>query len=123
MPRGRPKVFTDEWLTFLQGLYPDLHSRRGLQDRAYQVRALRALRDTDFGDQLAYRDKWHMRSSLLAALGRFPDDDGGELIREVARQVYEAATASGNWNTKFWVRVLTEHRQRLFSEAASENNE
>ena len=41
--RGRPRVFSDEELGVAAGLFPDVHTRRGLQNCLYAINAARAL--------------------------------------------------------------------------------
>jgi hypothetical protein len=74
--RGRPPAFPAEWLSILQGLYPDIRSGHGLLNVAYRQDAIRLLKDHPecawLCDYAAIqvgkgpRTQW----SLLAELGR-----------------------------------------------------
>jgi hypothetical protein len=70
----------------VRAVYPEIRTRRHIQNIAYQVLALGALEDdpTLFA---AFCSAGRVRTSVLAQLGRLRDDD---LIRDVARIVVDS---------------------------------
>ena len=84
--RGRPRVLAPEYLQALQHLFPDIQSRRHLQDVACRQRALALLTDDPACRWLCdpeamqrgqpsgpLQKSW--RPGILAELGRIPDDE------------------------------------------------
>jgi hypothetical protein len=84
---------TAEWEAFLRGLYPEVRTTRGLHDQHYETHAVRHLKDDPacgwlFGaDRGGHNPRW--RRSILAQLGRLVDEQGPEVMREVAMLVCE----------------------------------
>ena len=80
--RGRPRVFSDEELGVAASLFPDVDTRRGLQNCLYAVSAARALEPlvADHPELLRLADLWRgakpgehglaWRQSVLVELGR-----------------------------------------------------
>ena len=84
--RGRPREYSKEALSALQAIYPDVRTERGLQNKAYELRAFGLL--TERGqeiDNLSFLmddAKQTLKSTILVELGRFEDDD--KLLRVAA---------------------------------------
>jgi hypothetical protein len=77
-PRGRPRVFSSEQEALFRNLFPEIRTRRGLQNRMYACRAISVLKQAAGADVFG-RFGWllgpsfeaaKMRFTLLAELGR-----------------------------------------------------
>ena len=79
--RGRPEVFP-EFLQCVRAIYPDVKTKRGLQNKAYQAIAGRAIGD-DF-PWLWDKSKGTIQVSILSELGRLEDP---EVIRAFAKEL------------------------------------
>jgi len=75
--KGRPRLLTGEALHFLKAQYPEIKTTRGLQNKRYELRAFGLLRDAPPPgfDYLFDLERDHIRSSVLAELGRIEDDE------------------------------------------------
>jgi hypothetical protein len=106
--RGRPRfehsIAFEEMFSRLKAFYPEIETRRGLQEKYYALDAYGDLHDME-GFELI--DK----PSLLAEFGRFKDP---AVIKQVARQVIEEMKKSDNYNVKAWVSVLRKIRLGRF---------
>lgn len=78
---GRPARFSDDTMNVLAGLYPHVHSRRGLVDIAYRQRAIGVLKDIpachwlcDF-TAMKQGDENSWQPGILTELGRIDDLD------------------------------------------------
>lgn len=85
--RGRPPVFGREVLDEYKRLYPDLRTRRSLQEEVYRSFAIHALDPPDerwrwlWDREAALKGLGTWKPGILAALGRVGDD---ESIRALA---------------------------------------
>jgi hypothetical protein len=106
--RGRPRfehsIAFEEMFSHLKAFYPEIKTRRGLQDKYYSLDAYGDLHDME-GFELI--DK----PSLLAEFGRFKDP---AVIKQVARQVIEEMRKDSNYTVKAWVSVLRKIRLGRF---------
>jgi len=87
--RGRPVVFDKGHLSIMGGFFPEIGSRRHLQNKAYQSIAIGALRSG--GDEIGPEYSWLfdptanvVKSTILSELGRLGDH---ETIRILARDI------------------------------------
>jgi len=78
---GRPARFSDETMAYVATLYPEVHSRRGLVDIAYRIRACALLKDIAAchwlydSEGVKQGDDSAWQPSILTELGRIDDDD------------------------------------------------
>ncbi len=54
--------------------YPDVKTRRGIQNKAYAMRAFKLLQGQEGLKWLIDPDRYFLRENVLAELGRFSDD-------------------------------------------------
>jgi hypothetical protein len=87
--RGRPAAFDPDGMRMFRRLYPEIKTKRGLQDKVCQVRAIRLLgKGADPSFFWLFCPKTNtVRASILAELGRIEDD---EALRVFATQVCES---------------------------------
>ena len=77
-PRGRPRAFSQEEEAIFRNLFPEITTRRGMQNRMYAVRAIGVLNASAGGDPSGRfewlvgpsRDHPKMRFTVLTELGR-----------------------------------------------------
>lgn len=80
---GRPR---SPLLDSLSNLYVDVRSRRGLQNKVYQIEGMKALNGMDDAELKAwYNDGHKLRVTLLVAVGKLA---GAELQRAALEKVY-----------------------------------
>jgi len=99
--RGRPPVFSEESIAIFRNLFPDLTTRRGLTNKAYEIHALGVLNASEawktfYEPFFLCKGGTRFKSSLLCELGRLRDEG---LILEIARQVVELANTPGSEKT------------------------
>jgi hypothetical protein len=82
--RGRPKLFPDEFINGMRGLWPEVKTRRGIIDISYRNRAFVILEDDKKYSWLCSEDDF--KSSILTELGRIQDKKS---IKRVALQICE----------------------------------
>ena len=80
--RGRPPAFGPDYLRSLGALFPNVKTRRGLQNKAYQTRAIALMMDKPAYAKIVPPTAAVMNDAvpfwsfdLLVELGRIPDDD------------------------------------------------
>jgi hypothetical protein len=69
-PRGRPRAFSPEEETAFRNMFPEIRTRRGLQNRMYACRAISVLKQVA-GDEVFNRFGWLLGPSFDAAKMRF----------------------------------------------------
>lgn len=106
--RGRPELLPKEFYNELQKIYPNVKTKRGLQNKFYAVEALSALKNEDTGLIKFIQDK----DSILIQLGRIPH---GATIREWAWWIYEQSKIEKK-TTHEWADIVKRLRRKLFSE-------
>lgn len=90
LKRGRPPAFCQAQMNFYKGLFPEIRTRRGLQDRAYALQAYDVLKDDRGFEWLCSTPEkinastGELQFSILGALGRITDP---EALKAVAREV------------------------------------
>ncbi len=80
--RGRPPAFAYETLGLLRSHYPDIKTKRGLQNKAYEMRALSVLKDDPqrYGwlcdiEAMRRGDANSYKPTILTELGRIVDEE------------------------------------------------
>ncbi len=105
---GRPR-FNDELIKHYKAFFPDIRTRRGLQDKYYSGVALRVINDLEGMDFFWVTDETgkriSMKSSLLAELGRFEDGDD---IKKIAISICKAKEKR---TVKEWIAILRAARR------------
>jgi len=86
--RGRPKFHDEDQLNQLKGVFPDIKTRRGLQNKCYEINALDAIKDIEGMEFLYDPQNQTLKSSILSELGRLRNEDN---IRLVAQHICERA--------------------------------
>jgi len=81
--RGRPQFKHQDFLKRIEFLYPDIKTRRGMQNKVYGIMAVGALKEPTEVEQIFTPDET-FRSSVMIELGRLEDP---ETIRTVARHI------------------------------------
>ena len=81
--RGRPVFKHQDFLEQIRFLHPDVKTSRGMQNKVYEVLAVRAIKDLSGVEQIFTPDGT-FRSSIMIELGRLEDP---ETIRTVARHI------------------------------------
>ncbi|MGH9867918.1 MAG: hypothetical protein ACREAA_07125 [Candidatus Polarisedimenticolia bacterium] len=88
---GRPRILLPEWEAALRGIYPEIRTLRGIQNRSAQLRAVKLLSDDPaFAWLVDPRTGW-MRQTILQHLGRVESD---AMLVEAARAVCEQRPSS-----------------------------
>ena len=117
MKRGRPKIATDEKTAFYNSLFPDIETRRGIQNQMYAAAGLGTLKeyDDETGDNLHeyFIVGRHMKTSLLSELGRWPESERVEMAKHIR-------DSEESYTVKDWIHAM---RKVRISEAASENTD
>ena len=81
--RGRPTFKHQGFLEELRLLYPDIKTRRGMQNKVYEIMAVSAIKDICGVEQI-FTQEGTFRNSIMIELGRIEDP---EAIRIVARHI------------------------------------
>ena len=81
--RGRPAFKHQDFLEQISFLYPDVKTSRGMQNKVYEVLAVKAISDISGVAQI-FTQEGTFKNSILIELGRFEDP---ETIRIVARHI------------------------------------
>lgn len=95
--RGRPPAFDPAFVDHIRSMFPELKSERAIRERCWTIRAMRAVRTCDAAkwvcdfERCKAGDDTAWRPAVLAALGRFDDD---ETIVHVAGELAALAELS-----------------------------
>lgn len=106
--RGRPKFEDCQGsLETLKPLYSNIKTRRGLQNKFYELKALKAIKNMEGIEFLFDLKTDNIKSSILTEIGRTGND---EMMRELAGEICRRARTEKH-TVKQWVmlvRYLTE---------------
>lgn len=106
--RGRPPLLSEQYYQSMKMIYNDVKSKRGIQNIHYAIDAIRAIEEMDNIREFFFNKKTEeIAWSVLTELGRYGDHD---LIRDVAKQVYEIVMADGDLKVKELIKILRNHR-------------
>jgi hypothetical protein len=98
--RGRPKFENFQGsLEALRSLYPNIKTRRGLQNKYFELKALKAIKSMEGAEFLFDLKTTNVKSSILAEIGRISND---EKMREVAAEICKRARTE-KLTVKQWV--------------------
>jgi len=89
--RSRPKFRHEYFVDFIKGHYTNIKTRRGIQNKCYEIHALGAIRNKEYVGDISFLfdlNTNHIQSSILAELGRLNDEDA---IRTVAKKLCDKA--------------------------------
>ena len=93
--RGRPREYSEEALSMLRAIFPEIKTERGLQNKSCELRAFGLLKERGQEiDNLSFLiddAKQTFKSTILIELGRFEDDD--KLLSIAAELCLYAKTA------------------------------
>jgi len=121
LKRGRPALLPDEYYSQMKKLYPNVRTKRGLQNIRYMVDAVSAIQEADseilkfFFNEETYKFKY----SVLTEIGRYKDE---KVMVDIARQVYELAQKGGDKPVKEWVNIIRRHRLNYLSRKRQSND-
>lgn len=104
--RGRPRFQREKQMNCIQKLHPNIRTRRGLQNKYYEVMAVGAIKGVEGMEFLCDYKKDTLKSSILTEIGRLEDEDE---IRNVATNICEVAK-SQKLSTKQWVELCRKIR-------------
>lgn len=98
--RGRPKFENFQGsLEALRSLYPSIKTRRGLQNKYFELKVIKAIKDVEGMEFLFDSKTGNFKSSILTEIGRISNE---EMMREVAAEICRRARTEKH-TVKQWV--------------------
>ena len=109
--RGRPKFKYEEMLLRIKWIYSDIKTKRGLQNKVYEILALGVVSKMDDVEFLWNTKNKTMKCALLTEIGRFEIEEDIEIV---SRRVCDLAAMEINkkTTTKEWVEIIRYMRSR-----------
>jgi hypothetical protein len=117
--RGRPKFENFQGsLEAIRSLYPNIKTRRGLQNKFYELKALNAIKSME-GIEFLFDSKTdNFKSSILAEIGKTGDD---ELMRAVAAEICKRARTE-KLTVKQWVSTYQRIKEVMLGRYSKEQD-
>jgi len=98
---GRPQFQYEDQLNGVKERFPEIKTRRGLQNKCYEINAKLAIKDEEGMEFLYDRQNQTHKPSILSELGRLKNEDD---IRLVAKYICKRAK-NEKLSTKVWERI------------------
>ncbi len=84
--RGRPRKFTDDEIAAFRAIYPEVRTKRGLENKIHMVAAFSVIHGTEIEPFFNDPETERWREGIMVELGKLEDP---ALIHEIALQITE----------------------------------